>query len=106
MESKTITIDATACNDTPNDTNKSLGGGGWNWPMQEPHLSQCYGKTPWAWMYSSGFHNGIDMYNNNSILIKASEEGDAFYYRGGQEKGNGVFIYHKDGKMTMYWHLQ
>jgi murein DD-endopeptidase MepM/ murein hydrolase activator NlpD len=46
------------------------------------------------------------MVDSNNILVKAVDEGNAYTYRGGQAKGNGVFIFHSNGKMTLYWHLQ
>jgi murein DD-endopeptidase MepM/ murein hydrolase activator NlpD len=75
--------------------------------MNTPKVSQCFGHTPFsAAYYRSGVHNGLDMYNDQNTLIKAVESGNAYSYRGGQAKGNGVFIFHENGKMTLYWHLQ
>jgi murein DD-endopeptidase MepM/ murein hydrolase activator NlpD len=46
------------------------------------------------------------MFNDANPLVKAVEGGNAYTSRGGQSVGNGVFIFHDNGKMTLYWHLQ
>jgi murein DD-endopeptidase MepM/ murein hydrolase activator NlpD len=74
--------------------------------MNNPAISQCFGHTPWSWRYQSKIHNGLDMYDDNDKLVHAPESGNAYTYRGGQSAGNGVFIFHDNGKMTLYWHLQ
>ena len=75
--------------------------------MIDPTISQCFGHTPFSSAYyKSGLHNGVDMHNDANPLIRAAQEGNAYFYRGGQSAGNGVFIFHKDGKMTLYWHMQ
>lgn len=91
-----------SCN-TGNDT---LGDGKFKVPMNNPTVSQWFGKTSFSYVYRNGLHVGVDMYNNDDVAIRAAEEGMAFFYRGGQSSGNGVLIYHRDGKMTLYWHLQ
>lgn len=89
-----------------NTSNDSLGNGRYQVPMTSPAVSQWFGKTSFSYVYRNGLHVGIDMYNNDDTLIRAAEEGDAFFIRGGQTAGNGVVIYHNDNKMTLYWHLQ
>lgn len=89
-----------------NTSGDSLGNGKYQVPMSSPVVSQWYGKTSFSYVYRNGLHVGLDMYNNDDILIRAAEEGDAFFIRGGQTAGNGVVIYHNDNKMTLYWHLQ
>lgn len=107
LRSKELIFEANSCDDVGSRQSKSTGTGNWDWPMIDPKISQCYGHTPFSGAYyKSGFHNGIDMYDKENILIKAVEEGNAYIYRGGQSAGNGVFIFHDDGKMTLYWHLQ
>src|SRR3989344_5705996 len=108
LSSKEVSFDATSCDDvSPSQkTRKSVGGGSWNLPMNNPSVSQCFGHTPWSWRYQSGVHNGVDMYDDVDTLIKAVENGNKYVYRGGQSIGNGVFIFHDNGKMTLYWHLQ
>lgn len=75
-------------------------------PMNSPAVSQWFGQTSFSYVYRNGLHVGIDMYNNNDIAVMAAEDGIAYYYHGGIIAGNGVLVYHSDGKMTMYWHLQ
>lgn len=108
LVSRSVPFNATSCDDvSPNQKEtKSVGGGPWEWPMSNPTISQCYGHTPWSWRYQSGTHNGLDMYDDSNPLIKSVDGGNAYTYRGGQSAGNGVFIFHDNDKMTLYWHLQ
>lgn len=108
LSSRSVPFDATSCDDvsTNQKTTKSIGNGSWEWPMSSPTVSQCFGHTPWSWRYSTGIHNGVDMYDDANTLIKSVESGNKYVYRGGQAAGNGVFIFHDNGKMTLYWHLQ
>lgn len=89
-----------------NTSNDTLGNGKYIVPMNSPTVSQWFGKTSYSYVYRNGLHVGVDMYDSDDIVIKAAEEGDAFFIRGGQTAGNGVIIYHPDNKMTLYWHLQ
>lgn len=108
LKPATLPFDPNSCDDVTGSgrINKLIGSGSWDWPMENPFVSQCFGHTPWAWRYQLGIHNGVDMYNDNNIFIHAVDEGNAYVYRGGQTNGNGVFIFHSNGKMTLYWHLQ
>jgi|SRR3989344_726932 len=107
LASKEVTFYANSCDDIGSTQRKSTGGGSWEWPMSDPTITQCFGHTPYSGAYyRSGVHSGVDMYNDNNPLIKAVEGGNAYTYRGGQSAGNGVFIFHDNGKMTLYWHLQ
>lgn len=106
LSSQNRQFEATSCDDVSSNTQKSIGIGSWQWPMENPTISQCFGHTPWSWRYASGIHNGVDMWNNDNIVIHAIDDGNAYVYRGGQSGGNGVFIFHSNGKMTLYWHLQ
>lgn len=106
LKSRSLPFDANSCDDVSSRTTKNVGSGSWNWPMSNPTISQCYGHTPWSWRYQSGAHDGMDMYDDKDIVVRAVEEGNAYFYYGGQSAGNGVFIFHPNGKMTLYWHLQ
>lgn len=108
LKSRELLFEPNSCDDaSPNQRQtKSIGSGSWDWPMASPKISQCFGHTPWSWRYQSGIHNGVDMYDDANPLIKTIEEGNAYTYRGGQAAGNGVFIFHPNGKMSLYWHLQ
>lgn len=106
LVSRQLPFDPNSCDDVGSRQTKSVGGGSWEWPMLNPAISQCFGHTPWSWRYQSGIHNGIDMYDDGNPLIRAVDGGNAYTYRGGQSAGNGAFIFHDNGKMTLYWHLQ
>jgi peptidoglycan hydrolase CwlO-like protein len=106
LNSRQMPFEANSCDDVGSRQTKGVGGGSWEWPMLNPTISQCFGHTPWSWRYQSGIHNGIDMWDDVNPLIKAVDGGNAYTYRGGQSAGNGVFIFHGNGKMTLYWHLQ
>ena len=108
LVNRNFPFEPNSCDDvSPSErTNKSVGTGSWEWPMASPTISQCYGHTPWSWRYQAGIHNGLDMWDDDNKMVKAVEEGNAYTYRGGQSAGNGVFIFNKNGKMTLYWHLQ
>lgn len=87
--------------------NRSVGDGSWDWPMHNPIISQGFGTTCWSnRLYGGREHPAIDMYNTDDLAVMAVEEGEAYFYRGGQVEGNGVFIFHPNGKMSIYWHLQ
>lgn len=107
LSSRNLRFMANSCDDVGSTQNKSIGNGSWDWPMAGPTITQCFGHTPFsAAFYRSGIHSGVDMYDDGNPLIKAVDSGNAYTYRGGQSKGNGVFIFHDNGKMTLYWHLQ
>ncbi|OIO15469.1 hypothetical protein COV53_05820 [Candidatus Gottesmanbacteria bacterium CG11_big_fil_rev_8_21_14_0_20_37_11] len=107
LSSRNLTFVANSCDDVGSRTSKTAGSGSWEWPMASPMITQCFGHTPFSVAYySSGVHNGVDMFDDVNTLIKAVDSGNAYTYRGGQAKGNGVFIFHENGKMTLYWHLQ
>ncbi|MBI2617208.1 peptidoglycan DD-metalloendopeptidase family protein [Candidatus Gottesmanbacteria bacterium] len=106
LKSKSLPFDANSCDDVSSRQTKTVGSGSWNWPMSNPAMSQCYGHTPWSWRYQSGVHDGLDMYDDNDIVVRTVDDGNAYFYHGGQSAGNGAFIFHKNGKMTLYWHLQ
>lgn len=106
LSSQNVHFDSTSCDDVSSEQNKTVGSGGWFWPMSSVIITQCYGHTPWSWRYRTGIHNGVDMYNNDDIVIRAVEDGVAYIYRGGQTNGNGIFLFHNNGKMSLYWHLQ
>ena len=106
LESKSVTFSKDSCDDIPTLCEKNAGGGSWDWPMENPRITQCYGHTPYSWMYKTNFHDGIDMVGMTNKLVHAIEEGEAYFYRGQTSFGNNVRIFHPDGKMTLYLHLQ
>jgi peptidoglycan hydrolase CwlO-like protein len=78
----------------------------YGWPMDDPTITQGRGATKYAYLYSDRFHHGIDMVSTNKI-IKAVNDGVAYFYRNeGSSLGNHVKLFHSDGKMTLYLHMQ
>lgn len=100
----------TECGGDPKGST-ATGTGSFEWPMSTSglHISQGYGRTCYSDVYYKGNpHPAFDMYNSSSdIAVKAIEEGQAYICRNCTgDGGNGVFIFHPNGKMTLYWHLQ
>ncbi len=107
LSSRSLPFSALSCDDLGSNQTRTVGSGSWEWPMVSPTISQCFGHTPYSSAYyKSGIHSGVDMFDDANPLIRAVDSGNAYTYRGGQSKGNGVFIFHDNGKMSLYWHLQ
>lgn len=105
LQNREVPFEANSCDDISIRIIKSIGSGSWDWPLSNPTILQCHGYTPLS-STNQVNNNGIDMWDDVNPLVKAAEAGNAYTYRGGQLAGNGVFIFHKNGKMTLYWHLQ
>lgn len=99
----------TGCPGDPSGVSNT-GGGSFSWPMDTNnlHVTQGYGHTCYSDVYYRGQpHPAFDMYNNSIILVKAVDDGKAYFCRNCTGDGaNGVFLFHSNGKMTLYWHLQ
>ncbi len=106
LSAKSVLFDSYSCNDVSSSTVKSAGNGGSPWPMSNPRITQCYGQTPYSYVYAGNFHRGLDMVDRNDTAVRAVEAGTAYFYRGATSLGNHVRIFHKDDKMTLYAHLQ
>jgi len=104
LSPKTVVWD-TGCE--PKET-KTVGSGNFSWPMEPTAISQGAGFT----CYSNSFYRGNphpawDMWGPVNTPIYAVEEGTAYFCRNCLgDGGNGVFIFHPNGYMTLYWHLQ
>lgn len=87
---------------------KTVGSGSFDWPMNPTAISQGSGYT----CYSNLFYNGNphpawDMWGPAGSPIYAVEDGTAYFCRNCLgDGGNGAFIFHANGYMTLYWHLQ
>lgn len=89
--------------------------GDWEWPIDNPRVTQEYGMSSWArtGYYGGGPHNGIDMVNS-SYLIKAPKSGTL--YRQSTTCGgcngkccatvNFVTLDHGNGVFSWYWHVR
>jgi hypothetical protein len=77
------------------------------WPMSgNIDITQGRGKTPYSYLYADRFHHGIDMVSQNKSVMSVND-GVAYFYRNANSSlGNHVKIFHPDGKMTLYLHLQ
>jgi len=87
---------------------KNIGSGKWKWPLESPIVSQGYGNTCYSSTYYDGKdHPAYDMYGPGGTPVRAVAAGKAYFCRNCLgDGGNGVFIFHDDDYMTVYWHLQ
>lgn len=106
LASRNVSFLSYSCDGVNSNQNKIVGSGSWLWPMDNFYLTQCYGHTPYSWMYSDNFHHGIDISTSGNLAVRAVKEGVAYFYRSSGSMGNNVRIFHPDGKMTLYLHLQ
>ena len=104
LSSKTVKWE-TGCESPSSIT---VGNGNFDWPMDPSAISQGSGITCYSNTYYKGNpHPAWDMWGPIGTTIRASEEGKAYFCRNCLgDGGNGVFIFHPNGKMTLYWHLQ
>jgi len=106
LASKSVLVDDDSCDDVRDGAvTKNIGGGGHEWPMNDVRITQCWGHTPWSFVYSNKSHGGLDIVDSSKI-VRATDDGVAYFYRGTTSYGNNVRIFHSDGKMTLYLHLQ
>ncbi len=76
------------------------------WPMDNYTITQGRGKTQYSYLYSDRFHHGVDMVSSNKAIM-AVNDGVAYFYRNPSSSlGNHVKLFHSDGKMTLYLHMQ
>ncbi len=96
--------------DCPNDPAGTItsGSGSWLWPMSSAYITQSYGSnTCYNYFYGGKPHPALDIVGTGNISVKAVDTGDAYFCRNCLgDGGNGVFIFHEDNYMTLYWHLK
>lgn len=87
---------------------RTVGGGDWAWPLSNPTVTQGFGYTCWSSRYYGGNpHPALDMAGPIGSPVYAVADGEAYSCRNCLgDGGNGVFIFHDDGYMTVYWHLK
>jgi len=69
-------------------------------------ITQLRGHTPYSYLYADRFHHGLDMVSANKSVY-AIEDGVAYTFRNTKSSlGNHVKLFHPDGKMSLYLHLQ
>jgi len=87
---------------------RKVGNGDWDWPLDSLTVSQGFGYTCWSPVYYGGkVHPALDMYGPVGSPVYAVADGKAYYCRNCLgDGGNGVFIFHSGGYMTIYWHLK
>ena len=105
LSSKTV-------NDDQNGGTRTLGSGGWDWPLQDTiRVTQYYGQTPYSWRcsYSGGIHTGIDMISTSSEVIRAPADGTLYSSSqtcGGSSIIKIKYIDHGDSTISFYLHVQ
>ncbi len=106
LQSSAVNWDTGCSHDPSGDQNS--GGGSWRWPMNNPRITQNYGSnTCYNWMYQGRAHPALDMVNRQNPAVYAVADGKAYSCRNCLgDGGNGIFIFHNDNYMTLYWHLQ
>ncbi len=77
------------------------------WPMSDPiTITQQRGVTQYAYLYSDRFHHGIDLVSPIKTIY-AVNDGVAYFFRNPSSSlGNHVKLFHADGKMTLYLHME
>jgi len=84
-----------------------IGGGDWNWPMNDPQVTQRFGKTPWSYRYAGGIHTGVDMVAGDTRIFAPA---DGVFIRSVQNCAgiglNYAAIDHGDGVVSYYLHIR
>lgn len=106
LKSKKVTW-GTGCYLDPSGS-VSSGKGSWDWPMSSPTITQSYGNnTCYNWMYGGRPHPALDMVSYSDTSVRSVADGEAYFCRNCLgDGGNGVFVFHKDDYMSVYWHLK
>ena len=77
------------------------------WPMNgNIRITQERGVTSFSRNYSDNFHHGIDMVSDNKAVLSVNDGVAYFYRNAGSSLGNHAKVFHSDGKMTLYLHMQ
>jgi murein DD-endopeptidase MepM/ murein hydrolase activator NlpD len=78
------------------------------WPMSSIKVTQNFGSnTCYNYMYGGKAHPALDLVGVGDLSVRAVADGQGYFCRNCLgDGGNGVFIFHSDGYMTLYWHLK
>lgn len=106
LESKSVSW-VTGCGVDPKG-NQSSGSGSWAWPMDSIMITQNYGSnTCYNYMYGGKPHPALDIVGTGNISVRSAADGVGYFCRNCLgDGGNGVFVFHDDGYMSLYWHLK
>ncbi len=106
LRSSSITW-ATGCGNDPSGS-VSSGSGDWDWPMSDIRVTQSFGSnTCYNFMYGGKAHPALDMVGMGDISVRAVADGEGYFCRNClKDGGNGVFVFHDGGYMSLYWHLK
>ena len=79
----------------------------YQWPMSDPiRITQGRGVTQYAYLYGDRFHHGIDLVSPIKTIYSVND-GVAYFFRNPSSSlGNHVKLFHPDGKMTLYLHME
>lgn len=107
LQQKTVHFEYQSCDDVQQKSgaDKSFGSGSFSWPMLNPRITQCFGHTPFSYVYEGNIHHGLDLVDINDTYVRAIDDGVAYFYKG-RSFGNNVRIFHANGKMSLYLHLR
>lgn len=97
----------TSCSNDPSGQ-QSSGSGSWTWPMKNQRVTQSYGSnTCYNYLYGNKPHPALDLVAIGDPTVYAVADGKGYFCRNCLgDGGNGVFVFHDDGYMSLYWHLK
>jgi murein DD-endopeptidase MepM/ murein hydrolase activator NlpD len=75
----------------------------WVSPVDGYRISATYGQSGWMW--SKGYHTGIDLVLGYGAPVKAAHGGTVTFAGWGGAYGNKIEITHDDGTQTWYAHM-
>lgn len=108
LDPKKVLEPKTVLWDSCETVEKTVGKGDWGWPMKgSVRITNSYGDNCYKYSFNLGnSHPAYDMVGAPGSKVLAVEDGEAYFCRNCLgDGGNGVFIFHDNGYMTMYWHL-
>ena len=90
-------------------TTINVGGGNNTWPLNNPIITQMFGKTPYSKRYSYDFHTAIDIVDLDNRTVKAISSGTLYngtlFCNSSSSLINTAIIDHGNGVFSTYLHL-